>query len=247
MWRLQYPLQFQGGLCGSYEARTRQGECLTPFSQRSFQLVTLLGFFLRGGGVEIPLGGCREAGSKRRQKQTQCCVRTNKGTITQMHPNRPSARSPTCNSEEHHSSFRKLMLKHFFFFRYLMHSPSHIADLEEAPVSTVRQILQLLPQSLPTQPSQTQGVAEGLHLPVSAHADLARARHGTDASLATALQQRSGRCGQIYSKRTGKAPVVADGSMKSPVIYFLKKIHRQADCQSVFKKGGGRKINWARV
>lgn len=49
-----------------------------------------------------------------------------------------------------------------------MHSPS-VADTEETPMSAMRQVLQLLPQSLPTQPSQIQGTAEGLRLPVSTH------------------------------------------------------------------------------
>lgn len=54
-------------------------------------------------------------------------------------------------------------------FLHLTHFHTHLADLEKAPMSTVRQVFQLLPQPLPSQPSQTQGVEEGLHLPVSTH------------------------------------------------------------------------------
>lgn len=54
-------------------------------------------------------------------------------------------------------------------FSYLALSLSHTADTEEAPMSTVRQVLQFFPQSLPTQPSQTQGATQSLHLPVSTH------------------------------------------------------------------------------
>lgn len=62
-----------------------------------------------------------------------------------------------------------MLLKHSLHFT---HFCTHIADLEEAPMSTVWQVLQLLPQSLSTQPSQTQGVEEGLHLPVSTRTNL---------------------------------------------------------------------------